>query len=60
MIFSSALLDWYSSHQRNLPWRNNPSPYHVLISEIMLQQTQVPGVIEKLSVGNLEPQHFRT
>ncbi len=47
MIFSTTLLDWYSSHQRSLPWRQNPTPYQVLISEIMLQQTQVPRVVEK-------------
>lgn len=46
-FFALKLIDWYSSHQRHLPWRNNPVPYHVLISEIMLQQTQVPRVIEK-------------
>src|SRR3989338_959375 len=45
--FAPSILGWYSSHQRNLPWRQNPTPYHVLISEIMLQQTQVQRVIEK-------------
>ncbi len=46
-FFALTLLDWYSTSQRDLPWRKNPAPYHVLISEIMLQQTQVPRVIEK-------------
>ena len=46
-FFTLKIIDWYSSHQRPLPWRQNPTPYHVLISEIMLQQTQVPRVIEK-------------
>ncbi len=46
-LFSTTLLSWYSSHQRSLPWRRNPNPYRVLVSEIMLQQTQVPRVIEK-------------
>ncbi len=46
-LFALKLMKWYSSHQRNLPWRMNPTPYHVLVSEIMLQQTQVPRVIEK-------------
>jgi A/G-specific adenine glycosylase len=35
------LLRWYCKHKRALPWRNNPTPYRVWISEIMLQQTQV-------------------
>ncbi len=45
--FSERLLHWYSTSKRDLPWRKNPTPYHVLVSEIMLQQTQVPRVIEK-------------
>jgi len=40
-----ALLDWYARHRRDLPWRSDPDPYRVLISEIMLQQTQVDRVI---------------
>ena len=40
-----ALLDWYSRHRRDLPWRRNPTPYGVLVSEVMLQQTQVERVI---------------
>ncbi|MBI2572408.1 A/G-specific adenine glycosylase [Candidatus Woesearchaeota archaeon] len=47
MNFSHELLIWYSLHKRDLPWRHNPTPYQVLVSEIMLQQTQVPRVIEK-------------
>jgi A/G-specific adenine glycosylase len=35
------LLRWYSKHRRALPWRNDPNPYRVWVSEIMLQQTQV-------------------
>jgi A/G-specific adenine glycosylase len=34
-------LDWFSRHKRDLPWRETYSPYHVWISEIMLQQTQM-------------------
>lgn len=37
--------EWFLSHRRPLPWRQNPSPYHVWISEVMLQQTQVAVVI---------------
>ena len=36
---SSALLDWFYKNQRSLPFRTDPSPYHVWLSEIMLQQT---------------------
>ena len=38
---AAALLDWFSRHKRDLPWRETYSPYHVWISEIMLQQTQM-------------------
>ena len=44
----AALLDWYDRHQRRLPWRAPPGkradPYHVWLSEIMLQQTTVKAV----------------
>lgn len=46
-VFSTKLLGWYSANQRTLPWRTNNSPYYVVVSEFMLQQTQVPRVIEK-------------
>jgi A/G-specific adenine glycosylase len=39
--WSQWLLGWYRRHQRILPWRSEPTPYRVWISEIMLQQTQV-------------------
>lgn len=38
------LLDWYSRCRRILPWREDPAPYHVWLSEIMLQQTRVEAV----------------
>ncbi len=38
------LLDWYDQNARILPWRENPKPYYVWISEIMLQQTRVEAV----------------
>ena len=38
------LLDWYPEHHRDLPWRQDKEPYHVWISEIMLQQTRVEAV----------------
>jgi len=40
-----ALLSWYELHARLLPWRQNPTPYRVWISEIMLQQTRIEAVI---------------
>jgi A/G-specific adenine glycosylase len=38
------LLAWYAKHARDLPWRRSSDPYHVWVSEIMLQQTQVATV----------------
>ena len=43
---SDILLSWYDSERRILPWREDPTPYHVWVSEIMLQQTRVDTVIE--------------
>lgn len=40
------LLEWYYQNARVLPWRSDPTPYHVWISEIMLQQTRVEAVRE--------------
>ncbi len=42
---NEPLLEWFDRHARVLPWRSDPSPYHVWISEIMLQQTRVEAVI---------------
>jgi len=44
-IFQEQLMDWYRKEARDLPWRRDPSPYRVWISEIMLQQTRVDTVI---------------
>ncbi len=41
----SPLTDWYAVNRRALPWRGDPSPYTVWISEIMLQQTRIEAVI---------------
>jgi A/G-specific adenine glycosylase len=46
-VFVRRLLAWYRVHRRDLPWRRTTDPYHVLVSEIMLQQTQVDRVIPK-------------
>jgi A/G-specific adenine glycosylase len=45
--FRTALLAWYRRHGRDLPWRRTSDPYHILVSEIMLQQTQVDRVLPK-------------
>lgn len=42
--FSSILLKWYAANKRQLPWRGDPDPYAVWISEAMLQQTRVDTV----------------
>ena len=44
-VFLRYLIDWYTHHQRKLPWRNSKDPYKILVSEIMLQQTTVKTVI---------------
>ncbi len=43
--FSITLVEWYRREHRKLPWRETRNPYHILVSEIMLQQTQVNTVI---------------
>ena len=41
---TEPVVEWYCANKRDLPWRNNPTPYHVWVSEIMLQQTRVEAV----------------
>lgn len=43
--FQTSLLGWYDENHRDLPWRHDQDPYHIWVSEIMLQQTQVNTVI---------------
>ena len=45
--FRRRLLNWYDVNGRTLPWRETSDPYHILVSEIMLQQTQVDRVLPK-------------
>jgi len=45
--FRQRLLTWYRAHGRDLPWRRTGDPYHILVSEMMLQQTQVDRVLPK-------------
>ena len=47
--FRRQLLAWYRTHGRDLPWRKTDDPYHILVSEMMLQQTQVDRVLPKYS-----------
>ncbi len=42
-----CLLEWYAAGRRDLPWRSTDDPYAILVSEIMLQQTQVDRVLPK-------------
>lgn len=45
LLFRQKLLTWYDEHKRDLPWRRSKNPYHIWVSEIMLQQTRVDTVI---------------
>src|ERR671919_1633019 len=45
--FRRRLLAWYRAYGRDLPWRRTTNPYHILVSEVMLQQTQVDRVLPK-------------
>ena len=44
-MWAPPLIDWYNAHQRELPWRIHPHPYHTLICEFMAQQTQINTLI---------------
>jgi A/G-specific adenine glycosylase len=46
-LVEALLLAWYSLNKRDLPWRHTTSPYAVLVSEVMLQQTQVDRVVPR-------------
>ena len=41
MAFANDIIHWYEAHGRDLPWRNTSDPYHIWLSEIILQQTRV-------------------
>src|SRR6516165_2426314 len=43
----AALLRWYETHGRDLPWRRTHDPYAILVSEVMSQQTQVERVVAR-------------
>jgi A/G-specific adenine glycosylase len=48
-MLQNRLLEWFRDNARDLPWRKTYTPYHVWISEIMLQQTQMERVVEYFS-----------
>ncbi|HSU73192.1 MAG TPA: A/G-specific adenine glycosylase, partial [Candidatus Binatia bacterium] len=41
MTFHNSIFGWFAKNKRDLPWRTTEDPYRILVSEIMLQQTQV-------------------
>ena len=45
-LLPAPLLAWYAANARSLPWRGDPTPYHVFVSELMLQQTRVSAVLD--------------
>lgn len=45
-IFQKNILKWYDQNKRSFPWRNSPSPYEILISEVLLQQTNAEKVVQ--------------
>ncbi|WP_185876916.1 A/G-specific adenine glycosylase [Blattabacterium cuenoti] len=46
MNFSRKIINWYRKNHRKLPWRRTKNPYHILVSEFMLQQTKVSNTIK--------------
>jgi A/G-specific adenine glycosylase len=47
LALRTRILDWYAANGRDLPWRRTTDPYAILVSEVMLQQTQVSRVLPK-------------
>ena len=47
MTLADAVLEWYAREARDLPWRRTRDPYAILVSEVMLQQTQVARVVPR-------------
>jgi len=45
--FQDRILTWWKDNRRQFPWRDTTDPYQIMVSEIMLQQTQAPRVVEK-------------
>jgi len=49
-LFQEMVYHYYRHHGRDLPWRRTDNPYYILVSEIMLQQTQVDRVLSKYGI----------
>jgi len=47
ITFQEKILSWWKENRREFPWRDTTDPYYIMISEIMLQQTQAPRVVQK-------------
>lgn len=45
----SAVLDWFNAHGRDFPWRRSTDPFHILVAEVLLRQTQAFRVVEPYS-----------
>jgi A/G-specific adenine glycosylase len=58
--FTEIVWEYYHKNSRSMPWRDNPSPYNVLVSEIMLQQTQVQRVLPKFAAFVERFPNFKT
>lgn len=58
--FIATVWDYYAQHKRDLPWRKDITPYNIVISEVMLQQTQVSRIITKYEPFITELPNFQT
>jgi A/G-specific adenine glycosylase len=58
--FQQKIWDFYSANKRDFAWRLNPTPYHVFVSEIMLQQTQTFRIIDKFELFITRFPDFKT
>jgi len=58
--FRQSLLAWFDAHQRDLPWRRNPSLYKTVVSEFMLQQTRVTTVLPYFENWMIQFPNFKT
>ncbi len=58
--FQRIILEWYRNNRRDMPWRDAQDPYEVLVSEVMLQQTQVARVLPKYELFLAEFPTFAT
>lgn len=48
--FQKEILSWYAKNKRDLPWRKSHDPYHIIVSEVMSQQTQLSRVVPKFEL----------